>query len=98
MMKQEQLIAKLTLALGMVKTSSSLVPICCHCRKIRDADDCWQCMDEYIDRHFSNVAFTHGICPDCAKSFSQQYFAGHNQNLTSSKSSETVMDQHLITR
>ena len=41
-----------------------LLPICSHCKKIRDRDDAWQPLERYISAR-SEAQFTHGICPDC---------------------------------
>ncbi len=43
-----------------------LVPICAHCRKIRDDDEYWQRVDVYFKRTL-DINFTHGICPDCVE-------------------------------
>lgn len=60
------LVEELTLALAQVKTLSGLVPICSHCKKIRDDKGYWQAVEEYISKH-SQAEFSHGICPDCIK-------------------------------
>jgi len=46
-------------------TLRSLLPICAHCKKVRDDDGYWDQIDSYIRKH-THVDFTHGICPDCA--------------------------------
>ncbi|MCK5076206.1 MAG: hypothetical protein KAR38_07505, partial [Calditrichia bacterium] len=53
-------------ALTKIKTLSGLVPICAGCKKIRDDEGFWNKLEEYISEH-SEVEFTHGLCPDCAK-------------------------------
>ena len=35
-----------------------------HCKKIRNDDDYWEEVVEYISKH-TEVDFSHGICPDC---------------------------------
>lgn len=57
---------ELQAALGRVKVLSGMLPICCNCKKIRDDDDYWHEVADYIREH-SDAEFTHGICPDCAK-------------------------------
>ena len=52
--------------LAEVKTLSGLLPICSHCKKIRDDKGYWNQIETYIRRH-SGAEFSHGICPDCAK-------------------------------
>jgi hypothetical protein len=43
-----------------------IVPICMHCKKIRDDKNYWQTVESYF-REFAGVDFSHGICPDCMK-------------------------------
>jgi PAS domain S-box-containing protein len=47
-----------------VKTLRGLLPICMHCKKIRDDSDYWHGFETYISAH-SKADFSHGICPDC---------------------------------
>ena len=42
----------------------ALLPICMYCRKIRDDNDYWSRVEEYIT-HETGAQFSHGICPDC---------------------------------
>jgi tetratricopeptide (TPR) repeat protein len=49
-----------------VRTLSGLLPICAHCKKIRDDDGYWQQLEGYISKH-SEATFSHGICPHCAE-------------------------------
>ncbi|MFZ0612701.1 MAG: PAS domain-containing protein [Desulfobacterales bacterium] len=53
-------------ALDEVKTLRGFVPICSHCKNIRDDKGFWQQVEEYVQNH-SEAQFSHGICPDCAK-------------------------------
>jgi transcriptional regulator with GAF, ATPase, and Fis domain len=53
-------------ALIQVKTLQGLLPICAHCKKIRDDQDNWQPMEFYISQH-SAAKFSHGVCPDCLR-------------------------------
>jgi PAS domain S-box-containing protein len=41
-----------------------LLPICMHCKKIRDDRDRWQPVEVYF-RERSKANFSHGICPEC---------------------------------
>lgn len=49
-----------------VKTLRGLLPICSSCKKIRDDEGYWEQIDGYIAKH-SEVEFSHGVCPDCAR-------------------------------
>ena len=51
-------------ALREVKVLQGLLPICSHCKKIRDDQGRWHMVESYIREH-SKVEFSHGICPDC---------------------------------
>ena len=53
-------------ALIQVKTLQGMLPICAHCKKIRDDQDNWQPMESYISQR-SGAKFSHGICPDCLR-------------------------------
>ena len=64
--KNENLIAKLQQALSQVKLLSGFLPICASCKKIRDDKGYWNQIESYITKH-SEVEFSHGICPECAK-------------------------------
>jgi len=43
-----------------------LLPICSFCKKIRDKENQWQVLEKYISER-SDVSFSHGVCPDCAR-------------------------------
>jgi DNA-binding response OmpR family regulator len=58
----------LNLALEQIKTLRGIVPICSHCKKIRDDSGYWNQVEVYIRNH-TEAEFSHGICPDCAVKF-----------------------------
>ncbi len=66
--EREKLIKELQETLDEVKTLEGLIPICAHCKKIRDDSGFWGNVEQYISKH-SNVDFSHGICPDCLKKY-----------------------------
>lgn len=66
--KQEMLIKELRSALAEVKTLSGLLPICSHCKKIRDDKGYWNRIETYIQDR-SEAEFSHSICEECAKKF-----------------------------
>lgn len=57
-------IDELRRALGEVRTLQGLLPICMHCKKIRDDGDVWHRMESYIESH-SGALFTHSLCESC---------------------------------
>ena len=64
--EREELIAELREALAEVRKLSGLLPICSHCKKIRDDQGYWQAVDKYISSH-SGAQVSHSICPECLK-------------------------------
>ena len=51
-------------ALANVKQLQGMLPICSYCKKIRDDQNYWQKVENYISHH-SDARFSHSICPDC---------------------------------
>lgn len=43
-----------------------ILPICAHCKKIRDDEQYWHQVEEYLNAHM-DLEFSHGLCPDCAR-------------------------------
>lgn len=64
--EKEKLILELQAALSEVKTLSGLLPICSHCKKIRDDKGYWNQLESYLLEH-SSALLSHGICPECAE-------------------------------
>ena len=62
--ERERLITELQDALANIKVLRGLLPICSHCKKIRDEEGDWQMVEAYVREH-SNADFSHGICPEC---------------------------------
>ena len=48
-----------------VKMLQGFLPICAYCKKIRDDENLWSQIEEYISDHQENIQFSHSICPDC---------------------------------
>ncbi|MEO8327724.1 MAG: hypothetical protein ABI618_17880 [Nitrospirota bacterium] len=49
-----------------VNVLEGFLPICSFCKKIRDQNNTWQPLEQFItDR--SNAQFTHGFCPECGQ-------------------------------
>jgi len=55
-------------ALEEVKQLQGLLPICMHCKSIRDQNNVWHRMEAYIARH-ADVRFSHGLCEECLKKY-----------------------------
>jgi CRP-like cAMP-binding protein len=56
----------------IVDAIGGLLPICAHCKKIREDDGSWVSIERYISDH-SEAEFSHGLCPDCVKALYPQY-------------------------
>ncbi len=41
-----------------------IIPICARCKKVRDDQDYWIQVEDYIRKH-SEANFSHGYCPEC---------------------------------
>jgi hypothetical protein len=48
-----------------VKILEGMLPICSHCKNIRNDKGDWERMEAYISRR-SEAEFSHGICPSCS--------------------------------
>ncbi|MBN2411440.1 response regulator [candidate division KSB1 bacterium] len=57
-------------ALLHVKQLQGLLPICSYCKKVRDDNNYWHQVEEYISEH-SDAKFSHGICPDCYEKYAK---------------------------
>ncbi|MFH2044176.1 MAG: GAF domain-containing protein [Pseudomonadota bacterium] len=68
--EKEKLITDLKDNLQKVKLLSGMLPICSHCKKIRDDKGYWNQIEAYIRDH-SGAEFTHGICPECERKYYQ---------------------------
>jgi len=64
--ERDQLILELSEALSKVKQLTGLLPICMHCKKIRDDKGYWSQIETYIQKH-SEAEFSHSICRECAE-------------------------------
>lgn len=53
-------------ALAKVKTLSGLLPVCVHCRKIRDDKGYWSDVETYLAAN-SGADVSRCLCPDCMK-------------------------------
>ena len=49
-----------------IRLLEGFIPICANCKKIKNTDDQWEQIEQYITKH-SLAQFSHGICPDCTR-------------------------------
>jgi len=64
---------QLAIHLAEIKDLRSLIPICMHCKNVRDDNGFWGKVEKYIEG-FADVEFSHGLCPDCAKKYYSEFF------------------------
>lgn len=57
-------VAQLEEAISDVQRLTGLLPICCYCKKVRDNQDYWQEVEDYLAEH-GEMQFSHGVCPSC---------------------------------
>lgn len=66
--QQRDLLARRTeeleAALARVKRLEGIIPICMHCKSIRNDSESWQQLESYFTEN-SDALFSHGICPAC---------------------------------
>lgn len=55
-------------AMADIKVLEGIIPICAHCKKIRDDQGYWKQLEAYISDH-SDALFSHGICDECEKKY-----------------------------
>jgi hypothetical protein len=77
--EKDQLILQLKDALSKVKVLTGLLPICAICKKIRDDTGYWNQLEAFIGEH-SDAEFSHGICPDCAKTHYPDFNLDDNED------------------
>jgi hypothetical protein len=63
---------KLRAVLMELKVLRGLLPICAHCKRIRDTKGNWIQIEVYVRDH-SEADFTHSICPQCAKELDPKF-------------------------
>ena len=59
-------IQRLEEALSQVETLSGLLPICAHCKKVRDDEGYWHQVEAYVAKR-SRASFSHSLCPECVQ-------------------------------
>lgn len=62
---EEQLVLLLLEDVSELRTLRRLIPICSRCKKVRDDQEYWHNVEEFLKEQL-DVDFTHSICPECA--------------------------------
>ncbi len=64
-------VTRLEAAMTTIASLEGILPICAHCKRIREANDTCVRIETYVEER-SSAQFSHGICPECA----ERYFPG----------------------
>lgn len=64
--------ARLQSALDEINTLSGIIPICSHCKSIRNDKGYWNQVEHYIAEH-TEAQLSHGVCPDCLEKYYPDY-------------------------
>ncbi len=60
----EQALRERDAALNEARILTGLLPICAHCKAIRDDAGQWQSIEKFVSER-CDAKFSHGICPNC---------------------------------
>lgn len=64
--RERELAHRVEAAVADIEKLQELLPICGECHQVRDDRGYWQQVEGYLAQR-REVAFTHGLCPDCAR-------------------------------
>jgi PAS domain S-box-containing protein len=64
--ERERAIEEKETALAHVRVLTGLLPICTHCRKVRDDAGYWRSLEAYVASH-STAVFSHSLCEPCLR-------------------------------
>lgn len=70
--RQKRISQDLREALENVRILRGLIPMCGHCKKIRDDSGYWTKVESYIEQR-SEAEFTHGVCPECLTGLKREF-------------------------
>ena len=62
--RMEARIHRLAEARREIRALEEMIPICAHCKKVRNDKGYWEQVEGYLTRR-KLALFSHGICPDC---------------------------------
>ncbi len=76
-MELRRVSSELSVQLANVKHLGGLLPICGHCKNIRNDRGYWEKIEFFVQNN-SEATFTHGLCPDCTKIYFPGFSPGEN--------------------
>ena len=65
--ERDELLASLESAMAEVRKLQDILPICSYCRRVRDDNDAWHSVENFLAIHTS-ARLSHGVCPSCMSS------------------------------
>lgn len=71
-----------------VKTLESLIPICCYCKKVRNDEDLWEQIEQYVNER-TGADFTHSVCPCCMDKHFKPQLASYRKQVEEEKAKNT---------
>jgi phosphoserine phosphatase RsbU/P len=71
-------VQELRQALEHIKTLQGILPLCMHCKQIRDDQGYWKKVEVYLSQH-SDLQFSHSVCPDCMVKFYPEFLDRHHE-------------------
>jgi ligand-binding sensor domain-containing protein len=69
--RERELARRIETAVADIEKLQELLPICGECLKVRDDRGYWQQVEGYLAQR-QEVAFTHGLCPECAQGLMEE--------------------------
>lgn len=76
--ERERLLRELQDALAEVRRLQRILPICSYCKNIRNDENYWQSVEDYISKH-TDTQFSHSICPSCYPDVVNAHWSGADQ-------------------
>ena len=70
--ERQKLLLQLETTLKELKVLRGMLPICSSCKRIRDDKGYWNQIETYISEH-TGAEFTHGLCPECAEKYMEEF-------------------------
>ncbi|MBM2816220.1 MAG: hypothetical protein HW421_2982 [Ignavibacteria bacterium] len=70
--QRDEQLEKYSGVLTDMKTLTGVIPICTSCKKLRDENNNWHTIEDFITK-FSLAQLSHGVCPDCATTIYPEY-------------------------
>ena len=75
-------VTELEEAMAHIKFLQGILPICMFCHRIRDDEESWRRIEDYLVEH-ADVQLSHGLCPQCfEKNYPELYLKSQDEAAT----------------